>query len=325
VIASVYIKDGNINFYNEGDNLTDIGGIAYQLGKPLLAFLCYEQERFDEAFSTIVSAFEVPGAEIGMHAEKFKSAMRESLTELQIHEPYVYFYNRALLNSVYAGHPPQEVFNTLSKEFRQARAFAEYEIETLLALREKFPDKPPLEYLYMLDIVHEEQFGERVYLEKPFKAFYGLVKEPEVAELYEIDDIRDLLRFELIKMIEHNIFIKKCKNCDWYFIPNRRQDAEYCDRNFGETGKKCSEIGAMLRYEKKVAENPVWEVYKRNYRRQNSRTRAKKMTQTEFLRWSDEASQKRDECLAGELPFDDYVAWIERGRIRKAREKRDTG
>jgi hypothetical protein len=79
MIASVYIKDGNINFYNEGDNLTDIGGIAYQLGKPLLAFLCYEQERFDEAFSTIVSAFEVPGAEIGMQAEEFKSATRESL------------------------------------------------------------------------------------------------------------------------------------------------------------------------------------------------------------------------------------------------------
>jgi hypothetical protein len=203
-------------------------------------------------------------------------------------------------------------------------AFAKHEIENLLVLREKFPDAPSMEYVYMLDIANERDFGEYFFFEKPFKAFYGLVKEPEVAELYEIDEINDLLRFELIKMIEHSVFIKKCKNCGWYFIPNRRQDAEYCDCSFGETGKKCSEIGAMLRYERKVAENPVWEVYKRNYRWQNSRTRTKKMTQAEFLQWSEEASPKRDECLAGKLPFDEYVAWLERGRIRKAREKRDT-
>ncbi|MDR0819533.1 MAG: hypothetical protein LBN43_08185 [Oscillospiraceae bacterium] len=48
----------------------------------------------------------------------------------------------------------------------------------------------------------------------------------------------------------------------------------------------------------------------------------KKLTQTEFLQWSSEAAQKRDECLAGTLPFDDYVVWLEQGRIRKPRSKK---
>ena len=120
-------------------------------------------------------------------------------------------------------------------------------------------------------------------------------------------------------MIEHDIFIKKCKNCERFFIPKRRADAEYCERIFGDTNRKCSEIGAMLRYERKIAENPVLEVHKKTYRRFHSRTRAKKMTQNEFMRWSEEAAKKRDECLAGELPFEEFVAWLEQGRVRKSR------
>jgi len=104
-------------------------------------------------------------------------------------------------------------------------------------------------------------------------------------------------------MIENDIFIKKCKNCERFFIPKRRADAEYCERSFGENGRKCSEVGAMLRYEKKVAENPILEAHKRAYRRLNSRARAKKMSQAEFLKRSSEASRKRDECMAGTLPF----------------------
>ena len=99
----------------------------------------------------------------------------------------------------------------------------------------------------------------------------------------------------------------------------RRVAAEYCNRIYSDTGRHCNEIGAMLRYEKKVAENPVWEVYKKAYRRFNSRTRNKKMTQAEFMAWSDEAGRKRDECLAGNLEFENFVAWLEQGRIRKPR------
>jgi hypothetical protein len=52
MIASVYIKDGSIHIYNEKSSLSGIGGIAYELGRPLLDVVCYEPERFEEAFST---------------------------------------------------------------------------------------------------------------------------------------------------------------------------------------------------------------------------------------------------------------------------------
>ena len=76
----------------------------------------------------------------------------------------------------------------------------------------------------------------------------------------------------------------------------------------------------MLRYEQKVAENPILEAHKKAYRRFHSRVRTKKMTQSEFLKWSEEASRKRDECFAGELSFEVFVEWLEQERQRKARD-----
>ena len=161
--------------------------------------------------------------------------------------------------------------------------------------------------------------GSYYYLERSFQTLYGVLPSQEIVELYEVNSTDDLFRFEFIKMIEHDIFIKKCKNCEHFFIPKRRVDAEYCERTIGDSQRKCSEIGAMLRYERKVAENPILEAYSKAYKRFNSRTRAKKMTQTEFLNWSEQARKMRDDCVAGTMPFKEFVTWLEQGRVRKAR------
>ena len=155
-----------------------------------------------------------------------------------------------------------------------------------------------------------------------FRTLYGTLPSQEIVELYEVNTIDDLFRFEFIKMTEHDIFIKKCKNRERFFIPKRRVDAEYCERTYGDSQRKCSEISAILRYERKVTENPILEAYSKAYKRFNSRTRVKKMTQTEFLNWSEQARKLRDECVAGVLPFEEFAAWLEQCRVRKARSGR---
>ena len=372
MIASVYIKDGNIHLYNEDGNLTKIGGLAYELGKPLLNFVCYEPERFHEALTMIASAFDNEYAHIGAKDPLFIASMEESMTDLQQSEIYVYFYYQMLLEFIYtfiesprkailsldnklsgtsdklnwtidfewpgSSSPTVKVLPFLDKEkrlyraamsvvelisehFNAFRAFAINEIEVLLHYRGKIevPSGRSIDYIDILDEYHVETVGGNFYLEKPFRVLYGRVDTQEVELLHEIKSIEDLYRFEFIKMIEHDIFIKKCKNCERFFIPKRRADTEYCDRIFGETGRRCSEVGATLRYEKKVASNPILDAHKKAYRRLNSRTRNKKMTQAEFIAWADEAAKKRDACLTGELGFDEFIAWLEQGRVRKAR------
>ena len=376
MIASVYIKNGNIHFYNENRRFTDIGGIAYELGRPLLDFICYEHDRFDEAFTLYAEAFENEFAYTAVREPEFISSVKESARNMQQREVYIYFYHQMLMEFIYdfvdsprtaierlekllSGaydrlswtvdfewpvpvspfvqvalyadkekrlfRAAMDVVALMSEDLKAAQSAVIYEIELLLALREQIdiPINSPMEYLYQLEANNKIRSGHYFFLDNPFSVFYGVTKPPEIAELYEINMIKDLIRFEFMKMIEHDIFIKKCKNCERYFIPRGRADAEYCSRIFGESGRKCSEIGATLRYERKVTGNPILEAHKKAYRRFNSRTRAKKMTQSEFMAWSDEASRKRDECLAGELPFEEFTAWLEQGRIRKGRNKYD--
>jgi len=369
MIASVYIKDGNIHFYNEDRKFTDLGGLAYELGRPFLDFICYDPKKFDEVFKEIAEWFDFDYAHIGALEPEYINEIKLYMVEIQKKEIYIYFYLQLLIEFVYAfiespkeavmmldrkipgaknklswamdfvwqEPPPGKVYlgkekrlfraamdavSIMSDHIRLAQRAVTAEINALLVLREHATPQTdsPMEYLYMLELYRQEHGGEGfIYLENPFRTFYGLVKEPEIAQLYSIDFIPDLCRFEFIKMIEHDIFIKKCKNCEHFFIPRGRADTEYCNRLYKDTGRKCNEIGAMIRYEKNVAENPILNAHKKAYRRFNSRVRNKKMTQTEFLQWSTEASKKRDACLADKLPFDEFIAWLEQGRIRKPR------
>ena len=368
MIASVYIKDGNICFYNEPGSLSGIGGIAYELGRPLLDFVCYEPERFDDAFSIIAETFDDEYAHLGAKEPEFISSLKEFLSEIQQKEVYVYFYAQVLMDfalsfadspeaaitelektipgaaekrswasdiewllpshgRVYADKEKRlfravkDAVVLMSEHLRKFQSFIIHEIEVLLHYRGtiEVPTGRSIDYIDILDEYLTAIGGQAFYLEKPFQTYYGRVATKEVEQLYGITRIDDLFRFEFIKMIEHDIFIKKCKNCERFFIPRRRVDAEYCDRIFGDSNRKCSEIGAMLRYEKKVAEDPILVAYSKAYKRFNSRTRAKKMTQTEFLNWSEQARKLRDQCMAGELSFDEFVAWLEQGRVRRAR------
>ena len=381
MVASVYIKDGNIHFYNEKRRFSTIGGVIYELGKPLLDFVCYDPERFDDAFNMIASVFDKNFAHYVVKSPEFIGQMKELMNDAQQKEVYVFFYYRTLIEFIYdfIDSPKNavdrfvEIFPSIGDKLAWAREF-EYpvskspyieiayfadeekrlyraakevvavmyehicnfqkfiihEIEVLIHYRKeiKVPEGRSIDYVDIMDEYHNIKGYGNFYLETPFKTFYGLTTAKEVAQLYVINGIEDLFRFEFIKMIENEIYIKKCKNCERFFIPMRRVDAEYCNRIYGDGQRRCNEIGATIQYEKRVAENPILEAHKKAYRRFNSRTRNKKMTQSEFMAWSDEAVRKRGDCMGGKLSFEDFVAWLEQGRIRKGKSeisKQDKG
>ena len=375
MIASVYIKDGNIHLHNEDENYTNLGGIAYELGRPLLDFVCYDPKQFDGAFLEIAEAFDNELAHESVKDPAFKNEMAEMLGAFQTREVYLFFYSHMFMDFIYTFvESPRRAVEQLaekipnSKEdilarlemfmefsypssksqlvqvavwrdrgrmlYRVAKAVVEilgadlrrrleatiHEIDSLIELRSLIEEPvPPMHYLCIIEERRRQHHRHFFFLEKPFRSFYGIVQSGDIVHLYEVNTLNDLFRFEFIKMIEHDVFIKKCKNCGHFFIPRHRPDAEYCHRIFDGTDKRCNEVGAMIQYEKRVAENPILEMHKKAYRRFNSRTRTGKMSQAEFLAWSEAAARMRDECLAGRLPFDEFVTWLEQGRVRKAR------
>ena len=77
MIASVYIKDENIHLHNEGKNYTNLGGFVYELGRPLLDFVCYHPNQFDDAFGEIAEAFNHELAHESVKDPAFKTEQEE--------------------------------------------------------------------------------------------------------------------------------------------------------------------------------------------------------------------------------------------------------
>ena len=137
-----------------------------------------------------------------------------------------------------------------------------------------------------------------------------LENKVDIVEMVEIDNLDDLLSFELFHTLKADLTIRRCKHCGEFFIVRGRTDMEYCPRiKTGET-KPCSIIGPTRSYWGSKEGNAVYTEFQKAYKRNHSRQRVGKMTQTEFFEWSEEARLKRDECEAGNLPLAEFKAWL---------------
>jgi len=137
-----------------------------------------------------------------------------------------------------------------------------------------------------------------------------LENKVDVVEMVSIDTLDDLLGFELYHTLKSDLLLRKCKHCGEYFIVRGRVDTEYCDRQKPGETKPCSIIGATRSYWESKADDPIHTAFQKAYKRNHSRQRVGKMTQTEFYEWSEEARQKRSECEAERLSFDEFKAWL---------------
>ena len=146
--------------------------------------------------------------------------------------------------------------------------------------------------------------------EKKVRAFIQKNKV-EIKQVHEITSVEGLIVFELLSLLDRDAAIKKCRYCGNYFVPQGRSDAVFCERVAKGETKPCRLIGSLKLHKAAKADNPIHEAHTRAYRRMNSKCRTKRITQSEFFAWSEEARAKRDACLAGKLPFAEFAAWLD--------------
>lgn len=95
---------------------------------------------------------------------------------------------------------------------------------------------------------------------------------------------------------------------------------EYCSRPLADQpGKTCRDIGAMVRMQNELHNDPIFREYNKAYKRNNSRVRMGKISQPEFLQWSDEASALRDQCVTGALEEAAFFEWLNKDKNTKSR------
>ena len=120
-------------------------------------------------------------------------------------------------------------------------------------------------------------------------------KSIEAQEVYELDNTEQQIRFELFQVIKNNFTIKKCKNCGKLFIPSGRNDKQYCDNLYLDTGKTCSEIGAINTHKGKLRDSSILKEFQREYKRMYGLhySNYKVFKEKQFKDWSKNAIELR--------------------------------
>lgn len=155
------------------------------------------------------------------------------------------------------------------------------------------------------------------------RAQYRIRGERENAEVVEkmyFDRLLDFVYVEFMKGLQKGFVPKRCANCGRWFLQTPGATFAYCAGPAPEDASKtCREIGAASSFKDKVANNEVWQVQQRAYKKYYARTMRKDMTKAEFEAWTRDAEQKRDAALE---PYARAESEEERQRIAAELEEK---
>ena len=102
---------------------------------------------------------------------------------------------------------------------------------------------------------------------------YGINEEYAPLEFPTCDSIIRFLRQTVQSLIHEEMSLRKCKNCNRYFITRYSSLAEYCLRKVEGTNATCQEYASKKTYKKKQSENPLYQVFTTYYNRIYGRIR----------------------------------------------------
>lgn len=202
----------------------------------------------------------------------------------------------------------------------------EQDIELILGENSKYKDFSPAQRLYMMES------EEKNYLTTSFNTSFSSevdlrnLSKVELAEkiqkenipffeMFELKNLDDLIRFELVQMINHNCIVRRCKLCGKLFTPRGRSDSLFCVRRMNGEERPCIEIGPTRLQAVEINKNPILKTYKQAYDRMSSRKRYKTLSIKDFQKWQSEAGILRDKCLNGEMKINDYKAWLDQTKL----------
>ncbi|MDR1563719.1 MAG: DUF6076 domain-containing protein [Oscillospiraceae bacterium] len=148
---------------------------------------------------------------------------------------------------------------------------------------------------------------------RPLSTGFERVDGSSMAEVLYPRSIADMVDFFLREVVRREVTFKPCKNCGKYFPSTAHGNTEFCNRIYAD-GKTCREIGSMAKWKEKVAASPAILLYNKHYKTRFSRIRAGKITREVFQEWAAKARNYRDKVTNGEMPLEQFQAWLDSGR-----------
>lgn len=146
------------------------------------------------------------------------------------------------------------------------------------------------------------------------------IKQNEVALFtsYKINTIKDLLIISLLELIKNKATIKKCKNCNMYFLPQNRSDEVYCYRTSPQNkNKTCKEYGVKESYRKTLKSDTVRNAHNKAYQfftmriQRTSDEKQKEKLQKRFEKYKLNYEKQKNKYFKNKLSDSEFVNWIE--------------
>ena len=100
------------------------------------------------------------------------------------------------------------------------------------------------------------------------------------------------------------------QNCGRYFAQTGRVSAEYCDRTPLDGQSSCRSMGAFQQWTLKQADDPVFKVYRREYKRRFAWIKAGRISDSEFYAWSEQAREQKKKCDEGVITEEQFQRWL---------------
>ena len=122
--------------------------------------------------------------------------------------------------------------------------------------------------------------------------------------------ILDMIDYSLRSCVERGITVRRCKNCGRYFPQTGRVSAEYCERPVPRGQQTSREAGAFQQWTKKQSDDPVFKAYRKEYKKRFARIKARRISDTDFYAWSEQAREMKKKCDSGDITLEEYEKWL---------------
>lgn len=146
-----------------------------------------------------------------------------------------------------------------------------------------------------------------------------------ISTSYGCESLQDMLFLEFTKILETGVEFQKCKRCGRYFIVKGNYHGAYCDRIPKGEHRTCQQLAAQEAYLNKLkdngGENPL-NVYQKYYKRYFARMKAGSLKEKKFRQWQYEAVRKRDACLKGTMPLNEFKNWLEGSMPNRSKQNK---
>lgn len=150
----------------------------------------------------------------------------------------------------------------------------------------------------------------RAFSFRPQFMHFELWDDSAFAEVLYPESIYDLISYHLQECIKRELRFRICKNYGRYFYMSGRNTAMYCYRPYDENGHTCRRIAPVRAWSERNQKDKIFHEYRREYKRRFAWINAGRIGRDAFYAWSKQAREKKTECVAGIISYEDFTEWL---------------